>query len=221
MKERIKKAIYLILPVIIMAVVLFASNRHIDRYYDILYENAFEAKVASIDMFSNEVEHAITEGFAFSDHEDLLRLFIINQVEDMDSEFGVFATALDKDKNVIAKRSFKDNGQLDPMDNEVFTKAIFAAMEKDDRGYVNVEWKGFEQVYFMSIPTEDTQYWIVVGVVKDLLVKRNNIGVIETPITIGGILVILISETAILSSLDWTPRKKKEEGGDKDAEEVE
>lgn len=221
MKERIKKAIYLILPVIIMTVVLFASNRHIDRYYNILYENAFEAKVASVDMFSNEVERAIAEGFAFSDHEDLLRLFIINQVEDMDSEFGVFATALDKDKNIIAKRSFKDNGQLDPMDNEVFTKAIFDAMEKDDKGYVNVEWKGFEQVYFMSIPTEDTQYWIVVGIVKDLLVERNDISVIETPIMVGGILVILISETAILSSLDWTPRRKKEEGGDKDAEEVE
>lgn len=199
----------LIIPLLILIPIMQVVNNQVTTIGDLIYEQVWQEKTRSVQRLSEDIEHLVRSGYQLERYKRIYDNIINTHIQLLESEYGVFAVAINSEMEITSKRDFEGDTNLDPLMISSFKEAIFNAVQgSETNGYITVEWDNIEhKLFYQAIPIKNTIYWAVVSVDKELLVKKLEINRLSIPIFIIGIVFMLETEYLVY----WIIKKKKEE----------
>jgi hypothetical protein len=191
------KMIFMLLPIVALVITLYYSNVIIKYFEDSVYNSVKEEKIAATKIFAQSIDNLVNDGFTWEAEGELYEGIIHLYIEMLDADDAVYAAVIRGDFEYYDDFSYY-SASLNHFENEINKHLIMDAIEHNKTGYVEILLNGKPQTfYFHAIPLNNTQYWVLVSVDRDRIIKYLDLDRLRIPIFIIGLLLIIVAEDNI------------------------
>ena len=162
------------------------------QYEDMAYEAIKLHRVETTSIFAGNIDKLVRSGFTWEDNRDLYESMIHWYVDTMGIDDFTYITIVspqvDCASNRVFVRRLYDVGSFDLFENEENLCVVMGAIAESNTGFIEVVVNGvLRELYFHAIPLDDTEYWIFVGVNREVLLATFDFTMLQIPMLVVGL----------------------------------
>lgn len=174
--RRILRTIWYMMPLLVAFIVLLYFQKTYDNYISSTAEQRYKDKVELTRNIVNQMNEIIVHDKTVNDSvaNIVFKKFIVNFVNDIDSEEGVYARVLDTDGNLISLPSCMKSVVAFAESPNFKESDYFCSMKKRNEGSFSIltEQNTRLQIHWFSYPKHNSIYYIIVGVEYESIVPQ-------------------------------------------------
>ena len=162
------------------------------QYEDMAYEAIKLHRIETTSIFASNIDKLVVSGFTWDDNRDLYDTMIHWYVDTMGIDDFTYITIvspyIDPASNGFAIRKLYGVGSFDLFESEDNIQIVMEAISESNAGFIDVVIGGAtRRLYFQAIPLDNTEYWIFVGVNREILLETFDFSILQIPIFIVGL----------------------------------
>ena len=187
------KALFILIPILMTALTFHYLTVIVRQYEDMVFDAVKHYRVETTRIFAENIDRLVERGISWDENQDLYDSMVHWYVDSMSVSSFTYITIkspyFDADLEQYAIGKMPGVGSFDLLECEENLGVVLDATAEANTGFIEVNIGGAQRLlYYHAIPLENTEYWIFIGVNRELLLATFDFTILKIPMLIVGLL---------------------------------
>jgi hypothetical protein len=215
MKNNILKKLLLLIPLGILAAMLALIDYTVEFMKETTYTYVYNTNVGSVQRFSKEIEELSSEKYNLQDNTELFTNMIHVYNKTLGEKEAVITFLLNENAEIVVDSAYNEAYLADFFDNEINTYNIKCVASSESSGelilYNQKSSNRADRFYYQYLTSGQDRYYVFMGINRQPIEAQLNVHQITIPISVIGLLLLIVSEGLVWQKMFCIPYDRKKE----------